>query len=314
MHVKGSSLLPCAPRKSRRARAFTLVELLVVIAVIAVLAALLLPVLAKAKSQARTTYCLNNKRQLALAWLMYAQDNRDYLSYNSYSILALMSGNGMPDAPNWVTSEVNWTTANYSTNLAGLIDDTNSSLAPYVAHDAAPYRCPEDTFLNPAQRALGWSQRDRSVSMNFVMGDGILDGGPKSRGAGLFFSGMGGDALSGMSHYFIRIKDLAAIGPGMACVFLDEHPDSMYFSPAFAIGFSPNYDLWRQLPASYHDGGCTFSFADGHEEYKKWLVPQTCVPITCTNWVYTYSPFPPSTDLRDWMWFAHHSLEPSAFY
>jgi prepilin-type N-terminal cleavage/methylation domain-containing protein/prepilin-type processing-associated H-X9-DG protein len=307
-------LLPCAPRKSRRARAFTLVELLVVIAVIAVLAALLLPVLAKAKSQARTTYCLNNKRQLALAWLMYAQDNRDYLSYNSYSILALMSGNGMPDAPNWVTSEVNWTTANYSTNLAGLIDDTNSSLAPYVAHDAAPYRCPEDTFLNPAQRALGWSQRDRSVSMNFVMGDGILDGGPKSRGAGLFFSGMGGDALSGMSHYFIRIKDLAAIGPGMACVFLDEHPDSMYFSPAFAIGFSPNYDLWRQLPASYHDGGCTFSFADGHEEYKKWLVPQTCVPITCTNWVYTYSPFPPSTDLRDWMWFAHHSLEPSAFY
>ncbi len=311
MHLRDSIQLPRAPQKRRCARAFTLIELLVVIAVIAVLAALLLPVLAKSKSQARTTYCLNNKRQLAVAWLMYAQDSRDYLAYNSYSYWSLWSGQGMPDAPNWVTSEMDWTTRDFSTNLAGLIDDTNSSLAPYVAHAAAPYHCPEDTFLNQAQRALGWSQRARSVSMNYVVGDG--DSGTKSAGGSLFFSSTGVGALSGMSHYFIRIKDLAAIGPSMACVFLDEHPDSMYLSPAFAIGFNPNYDLWRQLPASYHDGGCTFCFADGHEEYKKWLVPQTCVPVTCTNWVYTYSPFPPSTDLRDWYWFAHHSLEPSAF-
>jgi prepilin-type N-terminal cleavage/methylation domain-containing protein/prepilin-type processing-associated H-X9-DG protein len=314
MHARESSLLSRAPLKSGCARGFTLIELLVVIAVIALLAALLLPVLAKAKSAARTTSCLNNKRQLAVAWLMYAQDSRDYFAYNGYSFWDLWSGDGMPDAPNWVTSEMDWTPRDFSTNLAGLIDDTNSSLAPYVAHVAAPYHCPEDTFLNPAQRALGWSQRARSVSMNYVMGDGIGGGaGAKSAGGGLFFSGIGGAALSGMSHYFIRIKDLAAIGPAMACVFLDEHPDSMYISPAFAIGFNPDYYLWRQLPASYHNGGCTFSFADGHEEYKKWLVPQTCVPVTCTNWVYTYSPFPASTDLRDWNWFAHHSLEPSAF-
>jgi prepilin-type processing-associated H-X9-DG protein len=99
----------------------------------------------------------------------------------------------------------------------------------------------------------------------------------------------------------------------MACVFLDEHPDSISYSPAFLVIYNPTQILWRQLPGSYHDGGCTFAFADGHEEYKKWLVPQTCVPITYANWDYSFSPFPMGNDLRDWNWFAHHSLEPSAF-
>src|SRR5260370_39605211 len=69
------------PQKNDRG-GFTLIELLVVIAVIAILAALLLPVLAKARDRAWRIQCINNQRQMSLAWAIYPGENRERLVLN----------------------------------------------------------------------------------------------------------------------------------------------------------------------------------------------------------------------------------------
>jgi len=86
---------PRETRRGRRGPGFTLIELLVVIAIIAILAALLLPILARAKSQSQQTSCLNNVKQLTYGGIMYMNETGWCLPWNQAT--SDMTGTGSPN-------------------------------------------------------------------------------------------------------------------------------------------------------------------------------------------------------------------------
>ena len=244
---------------------FTLVELLVVIAVIAILAALLLPALAQAKSRAQAVACMNNPKQLAVAWHMYANDNAERLPYN----LSLV-GSSFRTELNWVNNVMTWDLSPDNTNVETL---TKASLGIYVGGNAAIYRCPSDQSLSAVQKEAGWTARIRSYSMNAMVGD-----------AGTF-STNGFNTNNPSYKQFFKITQIPQ--PAGIFVFLDEHPDSIndgYFlnkspkSYSTASDTGNYYGKWTDLPASYHSGATSFAYADGHALLHRWRQASTVLP------------------------------------
>lgn len=236
---------------------FTLIEALVVAGIIAILAGLILPALSSAKSRGYTVVCLNNQRQLALAWNLYAEDRDGYLPYN-YGITDTEYTIASGKFYNWANNVMSWGLEPDNTNEVQL---ARGGLGPYCSGVVSPFRCPSDRVLSVAQRDAGWRERTRTYSMNAMLG---YAGG---------YTKFGTNINNPKYKQYFKLPEIT--NPSGIFVFIDEHPDSIrdgYFLAKPGTGF------WFDLPAAYHNNGANVAFADMHIEYRKWVSAGTVYP------------------------------------
>lgn len=241
-------------------KGFTLIELLVVIAIIAILAAMLLPALNAAKQKAVATECMNNKRQLMLVTLMYADDNKQFWPLNmdprNNTQMPSFLFNGQPA---WITGVIDWSGNTYNTNVAYLVDRRYSLLGTYLSGNYKVFQCPADMYASPIQRQKGWNHRSRSVAEDAAVGPG-----PKYDVSNFGWK---------QSSWYVAQKttDFHYPGPSECWVYTDEHPDSV----DDALLYTSTYPVTTltEMPGNLHGGAAGVAFADGHAEIHLWRGP-----------------------------------------
>jgi prepilin-type processing-associated H-X9-DG protein len=209
-------------------------ELLVVMAIIGILAAMLLPALSAAKERAHRFNCLNNQRQLGLAWEMYASESHDKMPLNDWALIGSISRS---PSNSWVVGN-----AVLDADPATI---TSGTLFPYV-RNVDVYRCPSDRSL--IQGTI--TNKLRSFSLSCYLG------GPTT------------DTDNWDVHPLSRTSQIRNASGTLT--FIDEN-DTTIDDGHFLY---PKINNWYNLPSWRHQHGTVLAFADGHTEYWKWKGPE----------------------------------------
>jgi len=245
--------------------AFTLIELLIVIAIIALLMAILIPALTRAKEQGKRAVCLNQIKQMQMAWNMYTDENEDKIPSAdirfSWQIPNPPTGPG--PQPGWYEWPHQWEPscplkATGSLQTAAWINDKmimKEADWQHSINDGKLYKYLKDFKIY--QCPVG----DKGERVTYTMVHS-LNTYPGSAGA---------------NAPIVRLKSkLARISERV--IFLDEGAAG---AGAFFIGYTNNPLTWGDTPPIRHGRGTTFSFGDGHASYRKWTDKHTLEYIKC---------------------------------
>ena len=225
-------------RRKARCAGFTLTELLIVITIMAILSAILLPALNKGRSRSQSISCLNNLRQLQLAFQMYSEEADGILPSNDFVNQA---------KGGWGLTTINgksWCPGDARVDVT--LDNVKRGLLYPYTRSASIYHCPADRTKVDVPTGGIEVFRTRSYSMS---------------------SSINSEVTKPQSPTFVKYSEINYPPPSQLFVFIDANDNSVSDSH-FAV--LPGVKKWIDMPSDRHGQAGNLSFADGHIERWAW--------------------------------------------